>query len=99
MSSPAPPPSGFSAARISRNLALHAAAAAGDFARAKELLDEGADVWYEDEGTLGWDALHFAAEKGDAKTCRLLLRRGAIWNAGEWGQGWLVRMLTRSSRR
>ena len=47
------------------------------------MLDAGADVWWEDEATLGWDALHYAAERGDAKLCRLLLRRGAIWNAGE----------------
>lgn len=40
-------PEGLDAERVSRNIALHLAAEAGDVDEAKKLLDEGADVWWE----------------------------------------------------
>lgn len=35
----------------------------------------------QDEDTIGWSALHFAAEGGHTKLVKLLLRKGALWNA------------------
>ncbi|PWN42448.1 hypothetical protein IE81DRAFT_323411 [Ceraceosorus guamensis] len=72
---------GLSASRLSLNLHLHQACEAGNLDRAKECLERGADAWWEDEGTIGWSALHFAAESGNTKLVRFLLRRGALWNA------------------
>lgn len=80
--------------RVARNLALHLAAADGNVDECKVLLDGegegeesegGADAWWEDESYLNWSALHFAAHGGHTEVVRLLLRRGAIWNAGEQG--------------
>ncbi|EPQ28325.1 uncharacterized protein PFL1_04152 [Pseudozyma flocculosa PF-1] len=72
------------AERVALNLQLHVAAARGDLEACKALLDHqpyGADAWYEDADAHGWSALHYAAEAGHAAVIRLLLRRGAIWNA------------------
>jgi protein arginine N-methyltransferase 2 len=70
--------------RIALNLSLHIAAADGNYEECLTLLkEEGADAWWEDENALNWSALHFAAEGGHTKVVKLLLRRGALWNAGE----------------
>lgn len=72
--------------RIKLNKLLHKAIIARDYDLTKKLLEEnGADAWWEEEGedTMGWSSLHYAAESGDEKIVKLLLRRGAIWNAGE----------------
>ncbi|KAI3628241.1 type IV protein arginine methyltransferase [Malassezia furfur] len=78
------------AARTERNEQLLRAAAAGDDAQCKQLLeyknddggawDGSADAWYADEA-LGWDALHYAADACSADTVRVLLRYGGLWNA------------------
>ena len=78
------------AARTERNEQLLRAAAAGDAAQCKQLLeyknddggawDGSADAWYADEA-LGWDALHYAADACSAVTVRVLLRYGGLWNA------------------
>jgi len=76
--------SGLSAERVALNLFLHIAAADGNYDECEKLLKvEGADAWWEDENTLNWSALHFAANGGFTKLVKLLLRRGALWNAGE----------------
>ena len=74
--------------RVALNLSLHVAAADGDYAVCERLLkEEGADAWWEDENTLNWSALHLAANGGFTKLVKLLLRRGALWNAGEGQEG------------
>lgn len=89
---------GLPAERVARNLALHMAAAEGDLRECVALLDgdqgddpdddddasKGADAWWEDESHLGWSALHFAANGGHADVVDLLLKRGALWNAGQY---------------
>lgn len=50
--------------------------------RVEELIKQGAAAWYED-AELGWSALDYAAEAGDADVVRFLLSHGAIWNAGQ----------------
>lgn len=57
------------------DLQLIAAATEGDVDKARELLDQGADVHESDEQ--GWTPLNWAAGKGDAEMVRLLLERGA----------------------
>lgn len=75
--------------RVARNIALHLAAGAGNLAECETLLDcdddggDGADAWWEDEDHLGWSALHHAADGGHRDVAMLLLRRGALWNAGK----------------
>lgn len=71
--------------RLARNLSLHRACEAGDYDECERLLkgEEGADAWWQDLDMLGWSALHYAAERGHTKLVKLLLRRGAIWNACE----------------
>lgn len=78
------------AARLQRNAELLHAAAANDLGTCKVLLspsdtenevwDGSADAWYADE-ELGWDALHYAADHGNAPLVKLLLQCGALWNA------------------
>lgn len=46
-------------ASIALSTELHAASSAGDIAKCKELVDNGALAWVQDE--IGWSALHFAA--------------------------------------
>ncbi|PWN54106.1 S-adenosyl-L-methionine-dependent methyltransferase [Violaceomyces palustris] len=90
-----PPPS-LDKRRLEVNQRLLAAAERGDLELCKQLLNppknaavEGgddqpvlaADAWFEDSSNLGWSSLHFAAENGNVKLVRLLLRSGAIWNA------------------
>lgn len=48
----------------------------------KKLLKEGAPTWYQEE-SMGWNCLHFAAERGDADIVKACLGAGAVWNAGE----------------
>lgn len=48
----------------------------------KRLLKEGAPTWYQEE-SMGWNCLHFAAERGDADIVKACLSSGAVWNAGE----------------
>lgn len=50
-------------------------------AEVKRLLKEGAPTWYQEE-SMGWNCLHFAAERGDADIVKACLGAGAIWNAG-----------------
>lgn len=76
--------SGLAPERIAVNLSLHIAAADGNIDECEKLLkEESADAWWEDESRLNWSALHFAANGGYTKVVQLLLRRGALWNAGE----------------
>lgn len=73
--------------RVGRNRLLHRACEIGDYEACDKLLKaekEGADAWWQDPDMLGWSALHYAAEGGHTKLVKLLLRRGAIWNACEW---------------
>ena len=60
---------------MSDDLQLIAAATEGDADKARELLEQGADVHQSDEQ--GWTPLNWAAGKGDAGMVRLLLERGA----------------------
>jgi type IV protein arginine methyltransferase len=55
-----------------------------------KLLDDDAPLWYQDE--CGWTALHAAASVENAELVKILLQRGALWNAGK------TRSLTCSSR-
>lgn len=48
----------------------------------KKLLKDGAPTWYQEE-SMGWNCLHFAAERGDADIVKACLSAGAVWNAGE----------------
>jgi hypothetical protein len=78
---------GLSAERVALNLSLHIAAADGNYAECEKLLkEEGADAWWEDENTLNWSALHFAANGGFTKLVKLLLRCGALWSTGKQGR-------------
>jgi hypothetical protein len=45
------------------------------------LKDKEAPVWYQDES--GWSSLHYAAEREDLAMIKVLLKHGAVWNAGE----------------
>jgi len=80
--------------RVQRNLALHRAAEKGDLEQCKLLLlpdaqnpttrdgqTGAADIWFADDATLGWDALHFASDAGHLDVVKLLLKHGALWNA------------------
>ncbi|KAJ9116340.1 hypothetical protein QFC22_004780 [Naganishia vaughanmartiniae] len=49
-------------------------------AEVKRLLKEGAPTWYQEE-SMGWNCLHFAAERGDADIVKACLGSGAVWNA------------------
>lgn len=51
-------------------------------AEVKRLLKEGAPTWYQEE-SMGWNCLHFAAERGDADIVKACLASGAVWNASE----------------
>lgn len=48
----------------------------------KKLLKDGAPTWYQ-EDSMGWNCLHFAAERGDADIVKACLSAGAVWNAGK----------------
>lgn len=84
-SSAAVPTVTLSKERIELNKSLHRAVIARDYELTKKLLEEnGADAWWEEDeaDSMGWSSLHYAADTGDEKITKLLLRRGAIWNAG-----------------
>ncbi|KAJ9099213.1 hypothetical protein QFC21_004093 [Naganishia friedmannii] len=49
-------------------------------AEVKRILKEGAPTWYQEE-SMGWNCLHFAAERGDADIVKACLGSGAVWNA------------------
>ncbi|GHJ90418.1 hypothetical protein NliqN6_6820 [Naganishia liquefaciens] len=49
-------------------------------AEVKRLLKEGSPTWYQEE-SMGWNCLHFAAERGDADIVKACLGAGAVWNA------------------
>ncbi|KAK8844678.1 arginine N-methyltransferase 2 [Kwoniella newhampshirensis] len=50
------------------------------------LLKQGAPAWYQD-AELGWSCLHYAAERREPETLRVLLEGGAVWNAvDKWGR-------------
>lgn len=78
-------------ARIERNMELLRAAENGDAQKCLMLLsksengdkswDGSADTWFADANTLGWDALHFAADGGHVDIVHILLQHGALWNA------------------
>ena len=46
----------------------------------KDLVDQGAPLWYQDED--GNSALHAAAYMEDLSLVNLLLEQGAVWNLG-----------------
>lgn len=48
------------------------------------LIDAGAPLWHQDND--GTSALHAAATIEDERLVRILLEKGAIWNAGEWAE-------------
>lgn len=60
---------------MSDELQLIAAGKEGDVDKARELLDQGADIHQQDEQ--GWTPLNWAAGRGDAAMVRFLLERGA----------------------
>ncbi|KAJ1735862.1 hypothetical protein LPJ61_000306 [Coemansia biformis] len=62
---------------------LLAACHAGDCARARELVEQGAEIFVTDE--TGRTALHFAAASGSAETVRFVLEAGIPWNALDVG--------------
>ncbi|KDN46653.1 S-adenosyl-L-methionine-dependent methyltransferase [Tilletiaria anomala UBC 951] len=74
----------LSTEQLELNLALLVTCQSPDHPRAlqsvKELIERGADAWYEDS-ELGWSSLHYAAESDNAELCSYLLSHGAIWNA------------------
>jgi len=57
----------------------------------KELLDEGAPVWFQDAEE-GMTALHAAAYVRNTEVVKFLISKGAIWNAGEWIEAHLGRL-------
>jgi ankyrin repeat protein len=59
---------------------LHIAALAGDLAKVKALIEEGANV--NAKNMWGETALHYAAEKGHKEVVELLIAKGADINAG-----------------
>jgi type IV protein arginine methyltransferase len=48
----------------------------------EQLLDADAPLWWQDAD--GWGALHAAAYAENEALIRLLIERGAVWNAGDW---------------
>jgi protein arginine N-methyltransferase 2 len=66
---------------------LISAAASSPLSEVKRLIKAGAPTWYQ-EDTMGWSALHFAAERADSQVVKALLDGGAVWNASEWDWGW-----------
>lgn len=87
-------------ARLERNMELIHAAKEGDQSACERLLapsvdhdataggslawDGSADLWFAEDDSLAWDALHYAADGGHTGVVRLLLQRGALWNGGKW---------------
>jgi ankyrin repeat protein len=63
---------------------IHSAAAAGDRASARALLEAGANPNVTQQG--GYTPLHSAAHNGDAELVRLLLEHGAVQAADDSGQ-------------
>lgn len=49
----------------------------------KKLLEDGAPIWYQNE-VEGTSPLHAAAYTRNPQLARLLIEKGAVWNAGEW---------------
>jgi hypothetical protein len=49
----------------------------------KKLLDDGAPVWYQNEAE-GTSPLHAAAYMRNPQLAKLLIEKGAVWNAGEF---------------
>lgn len=49
------------------------------------LVEKGAPLWYQAED--GTSALHAAAYREDAALVRLLIEKGAVWNAGRLSSG------------
>ena len=50
------------------------------FNELKALIDQEAPLWYQDEE--GNSALHAAVYNEDSELVRLLIEKGAVWNAG-----------------
>jgi protein arginine N-methyltransferase 2 len=50
------------------------------FDEVKELVDNGAPLWYQDEE--GSTPLHAASFRDDEALLEYLLEKGAVWNAG-----------------
>ncbi|KAJ1901775.1 hypothetical protein LPJ66_000504 [Kickxella alabastrina] len=67
----------------SKEAQLLAACYEGNSQRAKELVDQGAEIFVTDE--TGRTALHFAAASGDVDTVRFVLESGIPWNSLDVG--------------
>ncbi|KAI8321140.1 ankyrin repeat family protein [Martensiomyces pterosporus] len=67
----------------SKEALLLAACYEGNSQRAKELVDEGAEIFVTDE--TGRTALHFAAASGDVDTVKFVLESGIPWNSLDSG--------------
>ncbi|OCF60074.1 arginine N-methyltransferase 2 [Kwoniella mangroviensis CBS 10435] len=62
------------------------AAQAAPATEIQKLIDAGAPTWYQDD-SLGWSALHYAAERREPQILEMLLKGGAIWNSvDKWGR-------------
>lgn len=60
---------------------LHASQSLSSQAVLSLLKESEAPVWYQDPES-GWSALHYATEREDLEMIKVLLRYGAVWNAG-----------------
>lgn len=56
------------------------AAADSPLSEVQRLIKAGAPTWFQEE-TMGWSALHFAAERAESAVVMALLEGGAVWNA------------------
>ena len=54
----------------------------GSLGAIKKLLEDGAPVWYQNEAE-GTSPLHAAAYVRNPQLAKLLIEKGAVWNAGE----------------
>lgn len=66
---------------LSSGAALYTACAANDLSTAKNLIEQGAPLWYQDPDT-DCGPLHAAALVENEAILNLLIDKGAVWNAG-----------------
>lgn len=81
---PVPAPEDPQKALVALGMKLIDAAAESPVSEVQRLIKAGAPAWYQEE-TMGWSALHYAAERADAEVVRVLLEGGAVWNASWCG--------------